>query len=600
MKLLFDIETDGFLDVLTKVHCIVIHEPGTESWESFGPDEIEDALEKLAQSDVLIGHNIARFDLPALQKVYPSFKYGGQVVDTQVLSRLCWPDIEPVGFENEETGKKDWEVHSLRAWGHRLGTAKGDFGKTTDWQEFTPEMLDYCEQDVWVNLALWEKLEEQQIKPEASELEHQFAEAIYGMIDTGVYFDKKAAEKLEMDLNLRKTEVFEKCRDLFPGTQTEMKTPQYWLDPETGTFYQTKSKAPSKVKARLQRGPNKIKTVPFNPSSRQEIIRNLTALGWEPQEFTDAGQPKLDDNVLRGLDLGMDLSALADLFMLDKRLGFLATGEQALLGRCAEDSRIHGWVNHNGTPTARCRHSRPNLGQVPSLRSEYGKEFRSLFTVPKGYKLVGCDADRLELVIMAHYMAYYDGGAYAKEVASGDIHTANQKAAGLTTRDQAKTFIYALNYGAGDEKLGTIKGAPKGKEARRIGANLRSRFMQGIPAYKRLIDDVKAGYKHRGFLFGLDGRRINVRSEHRAINALFQAGGAVVMKKATALAADHDLDARMVLHVHDEFQWEVREDHAPEFAASLERSITDAALALGLQCPLNGTAAIGDNWAETH
>ncbi len=631
--LIFDIETDGLLDKVSKVHCMVIRASDlTSKAERFGPDEIEQGIARLEQADVLVGHSITRFDLRVLKKLYNwTPRKGVGVEDTEVLSRLAYPDIEGVQFERPEESKKVWEFHSLRAWGERLGVAKGDFGLKTDWSEFCEEMLDYCEQDVNVNHALYRKLD---VLPAACvKLEHDFARCIHDMMDTGAPFDVRKAEALEAELDVKRAELLDAVKDLFPPKVTEMKTPQYWVDPDTDERFRVKKDAPSSVQRRLVRGPNKVKEVPWNPGSRQEIVTNLKALGWEPEQFTESGQPKLDDDILRDLKYP-GVENLAELFMVEKRLAFLATGESALL-KLASGNRIHGYVNHNGTPTARCRHSRPNLAQVPAPRSPWGAEFRRLFSAPEGFRLVGADADRLELVIQAHYMAYFDGGAYAKAVASGDIHTDNQKAAGLATRDQAKTFIYALNYGAGDPKIGSIVGVTPDEArelikeepeyARRIaekfklasgrnasleylgqavlGRRLRTRFLAQMPAYAELVKRVKKAAKGNR-IQGLDQRPIHVRSEHRAINALFQAGGAVVMKKATVLACQElerrELDASLVLHVHDEFQFEVREEHADECAVVLERAIVDAGKALQLKCPLSGTASIGANWAETH
>jgi DNA polymerase I-like protein with 3'-5' exonuclease and polymerase domains len=80
------------------------------------------------------------------------------------------------------------------------------------------------------------------------------------------------------------------------------------------------------------------------------------------------------------------------------------------------------------------------VAQVPSLKALYGGECRELFTVPKGWLLFGSDASGLELRCLGHFMARWDKGAYIKEILEGDIHTANQNAAGLSERENAKTF----------------------------------------------------------------------------------------------------------------------------------------------------------------
>ena len=203
------------------------------------------------------------------------------------------------------------------------------------------------------------------------------------------------------------------------------------------------------------------------------------SLGYELPTENDGKTYKVDEAVLKGIDHPIAADLLSFL-LVQKRLGQLAEGQQAWL-KLQKNGVIHGRVNTNGAVTGRCTHSTPNVAQVPSVRADYGKECRELFTVRKGYKLVGCDASGLELRMLAHYMAFYDRGEYAKIVTEGDVHTVNQKAAGLETRDQAKTMIYALLYGAGDHKMGEIIGG-----GAREGQQLKRKFFSSLPALARL------------------------------------------------------------------------------------------------------------------
>jgi DNA polymerase I-like protein with 3'-5' exonuclease and polymerase domains len=283
--------------------------------------------------------------------------------------------------------------------------------------------------------------------------------------------------------------------------------------------------------------------------------------------------------------------------MIQKRLGQLAEGKEAWV-KLEKNGRIHGRVNTNGAVTGRCTHSNPNMAQVPAVRAPYGKECRELFTVAKGYKMVGADASGLELRCLAHFMGKWDEGAYAKELLEGDIHTANQKAAGLETRDQAKTFIYAFLYGAGDAKIGTVVG--KGQEE---GAKLRANFLKKTPALKYLKDAVEKAAK-RGYLLGLDGRKLWIRSEHAALNTLLQSAGALVMKKACCILdkmiKESGFDAKFALNVHDEWQIEVKEEVAELVGNLAVQAIRDAGDFFNFRCPLDGEFRVGNNWAETH
>jgi len=264
------------------------------------------------------------------------------------------------------------------------------------------------------------------------------------------------------------------------------------------------------------------------------------------------------------------------------------------------DGRVRGYVNPIGAVTGRMTHSKPNMAQVPASYSPYGKECRKLWTVPKGYKLVGCDASSLELRMLAHYMNDSD---YTEEVISGDIHSANQKSAGLATRDQAKTFIYAFLYGAGDEKIGTIVGGDRKKHYSFIGRTVKKQFLDNTPALKSLRERVTTASK-RGYLIGLDGRRIWVRSEHSALNTLLQGAGAIIMKKALVLLDEYailkGIDYKIIGNIHDEIQSEVHEKDAKVFGEIAVMAIKKAGEEFNLNCPLDGQYKVGETWEQTH
>ena len=260
-----------------------------------------------------------------------------------------------------------------------------------------------------------------------------------------------------------------------------------------------------------------------------------------------------------------------------------------------DDSRVRGYVNSNGAVTSRMTHSRPNMAQIVASYSPYGKECRACWTVPRGYKLVGIDASQLELRMLAHYM---DNEDYINEILNGDIHSANQNLAGLESRSQAKTFIYALLYGAGDAKLGKVVG--RGREA---GKRLRESFFSSLPSFEALKNRVSREAS-KGYLKALDGRKLFVRSEHAALNTLLQGAGALVMKQALIILdkriKDKGLDAKFVANVHDEWQLEVREDQADEVGKLGVIAIRETTCSLELKCPLDGEYNVGNNWAETH
>jgi len=617
MRLVFDIETDGLLDELTKVHSLCIKDVDTgEVWSCCHHPDTERpyhtivfGLKKLMEADLIIGHNVIKFDLPAIQKVYPWFTYDSRkVFDTITISRLVWPkdDLRERDFKLQKAGKLPGKLigrYSLEAWGYRFGNYKGDF--KGPWHTWTREMQDYCEQDIEVTQTLFSRIEAKEFDPRSITLEHQVQFIIARQERYGFLFDREKAAQLYGTLVQRKTELEAELQDAFPPWEVE-------------TLFIPKVN--NKTRGYVKGQPFiKKKAVQFNPSSRQHIAGRLKEkYGWEPSEFTDNGEPKVDEEVLKQLPYP-EAKVLSEYLMVDKRLGQLATGKEAWLKHVRADGRIHGEVTTNGAVTGRMTHSKPNIAQVPGLTDKktgkpmpYGKESRELFIVPKGKKLVGCDADALELRCLAGYMAKYDGGAYIRTVLEGkkelgtDMHTVNAKALGCS-RDVAKVWFYAFIYGAGDFKLGTILGAPVGKEME-WGRRSRSRFLKNLPALKTIIEKVAAAVAKKGFLKGLDGRQLRVRSSHSSFNTLLQSAGAILMKAALVIL-DEDLQAagyvpgvhyEFVANVHDEFQIEADEEIAADVGKRAVTAIIKAGEFFNFGCPLNGNADYGNSWAATH
>jgi DNA polymerase I-like protein with 3'-5' exonuclease and polymerase domains len=261
-----------------------------------------------------------------------------------------------------------------------------------------------------------------------------------------------------------------------------------------------------------------------------------------------------------------------------------------------EDGKVHGRVMTLKAISGRMAHNSPNMAQVPASYSPYGKECRSVW-IPtnSNYVLLGCDASSLELRCLAHYMG---DSKFTKEVVEGDIHTANQKAAGLKTRDQAKTFIYALIYGAGPDKIGQIVGGGKTE-----GKNIINKFMSNMPALKTLRDKVDRVAK-TGFIKGIDGRILKVRQFHASMNLLLQGAGAIICKawlrRIILLAEREKIDYKLVASIHDEYQFEVNTLHADKLGRITKDAMKFVEEELKVNCPLDSEFKIGNNWAETH
>jgi DNA polymerase I len=454
-------------------------------------------------------------------------------------------------------------------------------------------MQAYCEQDVRVTVALYRHISAEEYSSEALNLEHEFATVITMQERHGFGFDEAAAVNLYQNLVKRRLELASEMASSFPP-----KTVREVFIPKVNNTKRGYVKGEPFTKTHI---------VEFNASSRQMIAERLIEMGWKPVEFTPSGQPKVDETILSKLPYP-EAKLLAEHFLVEKRIGQIAEGDQAWL-KLVNAGRIHGRVNTNGAVTGRCTHSNPNVAQVPRVGSPYGAECRSLFSARAGYSLVGADLAGLELRCLAHFMAYWDGGAYGRVVLEGDIHTVNQQAAGLPTRNDAKTFIYAFLYGAGPVKIGSIV-APNASEdeQRSVGSRLQRSFLKKTPALAKLREFVQHRVKEKGYLLGLDGRRLHIRSPHAALNTLLQSAGALIAKKATVLAYQKLLasgykwgkDFAMVAHVHDEMQFEVRKGLEDIVGNMVVQAMRDAGTHFKFHCPIDGEYKIGSNWKETH
>lgn len=559
-----------------------------EQW-SYREDDIEKGLEDLYGADTIIGHNILAFDLPALWKVYRwGPRPGTRRVDTLVMARLLHPSIKEEDFKRVEFPKKLIGSHSLKAWGLRLGEPKDEYDG--GWEEWNPAMHSYMEQDGRTNLKLLTYLKPWEYPYVPLDLEHRVAHICGLMEHHGWTFNTKAAEKLYSELVAKRDEIERQLVETFG----------HWQEVDRVFTPKRDNKKLGYIK---DVPVTKYKTVTFNPGSRRHIEKKLKELGWKPKDFTESGQAKLDENILLKIDLP-EARLIIDYLLIQKRLGQIGDGDNGWLRLVGEDGRIHGYINSGGTITGRATHSYPNISQVPSVRAPYGKKCRSLFTVPTGWRLVGADMAGLELRTFAHYLSFFDSGAYGEVVVNGDVHTHNQHAAGLPTRDMAKTFIYALLYGAGDAKIGSITGG-----GAKVGKSLKEKFFKGLPAYKKLKDRVEIACR-KGYLTALDGRRLSVRSPHSSLNTLLQGAGAILCKQWLADFYDqmeglgfhfgYDGDYVIVGWIHDEIQVACRDDLAELIGEHLVDSAKNAGTHFNFRIPLDSSYSIGHTWADTH
>jgi DNA polymerase I-like protein with 3'-5' exonuclease and polymerase domains len=500
-------------------------------------------------------------------------------VDTLVLSRLLYPD-RPGG-------------HSLEEWGYRLGFHKGSFN---DFNKLSHEMLEYCEQDCRLTAKIFDILrKESKGWGYSVELEHSIADIMARQQRRGMFFNVEEALRLEKFFTEKIKELDEKILEQVPFVciptreYTEIKRLDGAMRADVLKYCTATGLIPSLIDGPFT---GFMWWKPDLDSSHQQKTL-LEKFGWKPQSFTDKGNPQLDDTIKDVPVIGAfihERNVLND--RLKKVSGLLGMVEPAT-------GRIHGGANPCGTPTGRMRHKR--IVNIPRIGTPFGKELRSLFTASPGYVLIGYDASSLELRILAHYIGSEE---YNKLVTStdktNDAHTFARDAAGGASRDVGKTINYALIYGAKDPKLGSIVGGGRAE-----GAKIRQNIFRLVPNFKKLLARVEKAVL-KGYLVGLDNRHLYVRSDYKALNTLIQGGGAIFMKTVAAvldtLAARYQElgDAFKVLDMHDEAQWEIREELVGPMSELIEQAFETATKILKLRCPQAPEIKIGRNWMETH
>ena len=537
-----------------------------------------DTLQQYLDGEQVVGHNIIGFDAPILKKVWGVGIPTNKLVDTLVMSRLYKPDIDLV---IPEQGKAP-TPHSLEAWGYRLGSYKIGF---TDFDSgWSEEMATYCEQDVQLLEKLYNFLTTTMTKEgfslQSIQLEHEVALICRGMEDNGFMLDMPKAMVLNATLSGRMSDIEESMQQVFPPIVEER------ISEKTGKQL-------------------KDKITVFNPGSRQQIAERLAGLGVVFTKKTDKGNVIVDEAVLEKIDLP-EAKLVAEYLMIQKRVAQISSWLE-LVG---DDGRVHGRVTTNGAVTGRATHSSPNMAQVPAVGSPFGAECREMWCVPVGYKQVGVDLSGIELRCLGHYLRDQE---WIDELLKGDIHWFNAQSFGLVergtvkddnnpehkkARNITKTLTYGVLYGAGAAKAGSIVG---GNSSR--GKKLIDSFINNTPGLAELKKKISK-LMTKGHLPALDGRRVWVRSEHAALNTLLQSAGAIVAKQwlieSTKLLQEKGIDAKLLAFVHDETQWEVKEDQAEEAARLIEQAATKAGEALGFRCPVDAEGKVGNNWRECH
>jgi len=613
LHLIFDLEGNGLLETITRLHCIVISELGKDHVYEYGPEQITEALAHLARADTLIGHNIQSYDLPVLRKLCEwAPRPACRIVDTLIAGRLILPHLAKIDSEVAARAKdaafgQIYGKYALEAWGVRLGIAK--IGVEIDnFAEWSPEVQARCVSDVIVCKGLWQLLQPDGYPRAALELEHNVSAICDRITTDGVPFDTAAAEQLRKCWKTRRSELEAQLRNQFPTVK--------------------------------------------NLNSRVQIGALLEARGWQPEQRTEkTKRPVIDDAVLETLPaIYPEFDGLAEHYILGRRLGQLANGKQAWISNVHTDGRLHGGLIHIGTPHSRAKHLQPNMAQVPNHKkgAPFAAECRALFRHPNNWVFVTCDQSNLQDRGFAHYLAAHDGGAYAQTFAAGiDQHWQTAIALGLipqetarnksdkvdtTIREGAKTFRYAFLFGAGGLRIGQIiahtvravmtiapgstlcaqfwAGNKHPSEAvlRQTGRRIFNRFITATPGLRKLRANLSAEHRRRGWVEGLDGRRIPTEADYKSLNRIVTASEAVICKRwlidvyAELCERFHygpDGDAHLVLWIHDELVVCCKPAIADLVGELLVRHARKAGEPYGFRVPLDADFKIGRDWAGT-
>ena len=561
MIAVFDIEANGLTP--DKVWCVAVND------NVYVPDEIEQALNVLSKADLLIGHNVLSYDLPVLHRLY-GFEYDVEkVYDTFIMSRLLQPDR---GY------------HSLEEWGNKLGVKKVE---DLDWNHYDPRMLDRCLIDVQITKRVYDTLKKEEAGhdwSQAKHIEHWIAYYHAKQCENGVKLDVEAAQRLLEELVPLHKEAVDKLKQHMP-----------WIVKQGTTHEKPFTKAGTLkhyVQARygdVVWGPcTNVDITEPNPDSPEQVKQWLLSIGWEPTEYTDKGSPKITDDSIENLP---EAEPIKTVNILRHRIALL----KGLLENVRDDGRVAADGIPLGTPTGRYTHR--VVVNIPRVGTPYGAEFRSLFVADDGHVFIGSDASALEARCEAHYVYPYDR-EYALELIEGDIHTKTAEKMGVD-RATAKMLKYACTYGASPTKI-----AKSLKVSKKEGKKIYDDFWAASTGLARLKEKVSRAMR-RGYLKGIDGRKLMVRSEHSAVNLLFQSMGAIVVKKATLIMNEElrkaGIKYKQVIHMHDEFVLELPETEDLTKAEKIVRMCWQkAGEYFHTNVPIIGDVKIGKNWKEVH
>jgi len=614
-----DIETDmpsnqTFSDMgqlaMKEITCVCVRKKGI-TLTFLNKSHAKDLISFTAGVPV-VGHNIIRFDAPILKRLWGvDLIADSEVIDTLMMSKIS------------EINRKS---HSLDSYSEELGIEKPPLSDQVS------DMIVRCDADIKLTEALYRKLIQSKINKNIPDnpykLEFRVAEIIARQHSHGISFNKSNATDLVKKIECEMAFIEEAVKDAVPLVDSKPKAPpkiqflksgepnaaiKKYIDERKGTLYKkdTEWLVSMKVKGilhifKLPLTDSYSIRVPLDINSPAAVKDWLLGQGWVPTMWNYNSDkvktsPKLWDdnkelcpNIVKIPTARNIAEKISEYLTLRNRVNVVLGWLENY--RVQDEDTICSDADTMGAVTSRFTHK--IVANVPRSKSKFGKEMRGLFQARQGKNMVGWDASSLEARMEAHYTAAYDGGEYARELLEGDIHTKNQLALGLSTRDKAKTYKYAITYGASPKKLASTFNWSMAEAQQSF-----DKYWEANPALKKLVNEVQ--YRSdKGWIRAIDGRRIPVDSKHSALNRLLQSAGAIVMKYAMVIADRNirklGIDAHGLIRYHDEEQWECNPMYAEMVGTMGVESIKAAGRYLKLKIPLDGEFKIGSDWSETH
>jgi DNA polymerase-1 len=607
-KLVWDVEGNGLLDVLTDIWVIVCRDADTDEefiFTDYDDDypALEGAYELMNSAKSLIGHNIIGYDFPALKMILGWEFDKPAVVDTLVMSQVL-------------NYKRFNGRHGLAKFGEYFKVPKPEH---EDWSKYSKDMLHRCREDVRINKLTYELLLKEMralsakkpVIKKSIRYEHDTRKFCQDASERGWLFDKVKAINLVDQMEEEMARIEKKIEPLLNTKvkQTDKEPKVFKLNkngfyPKTISEYFNVTQESALLDKPVMGDYSRISILKPEMGSLEYVKEFLYERGWEPLEHNykklPTGQllkvsPKLCSKSLEKLG---DVGSMVDTYYTTRSRHSILTG---WLDNLDSDNRLHGDCFTIGTPTARARHS--IIVNVPSVDAAWGSEMRSLFIVDEGRVIVGADSSGNQMRALCHYL---DNEEFTDDVINGDVHQRNADILGCT-RSKAKPFLYAFLFGGGGGKLSLIL---KGERDPKYGNKMKKAFIENTPGLEKLTVRVQSALKKTasanpklGYIPAIDGRKIFTDSDHKALNYLLQSFEAVTCKAAIAYMMEkfkeEKLDVHPLIFMHDECQLDVSKEDAERVAEIAAEAFREAPKIFGVNI-MDGEAKIGANWLETH